>query len=68
MRELSVVRKSDNAIFSIAKNGDKWEILRHEPWYKTDAYYANSFFDKVAPFDSRIKAYAFLKKNINEFL
>lgn len=46
-----------------AVNG-KYSILKHEPWYVTDARLADLPFDnEVPPFDSWIQAVRFLKNN-----
>lgn len=45
----------------------KYRILKHEPWYVTDAYQTYlDFMWPIPKFDSWIKAVRFLKENIKD--
>ena len=48
----------------------KYEIMKNEPWYTTKAVIVNEvmFGLDIDPFDSMIKAYAWLKKHVDELL
>ena len=48
----------------------KYEIMKNEPWYTTKASIANEvmLWLDIEPFDSMVKAYAWLKKHVNELL
>lgn len=47
----------------------KYSILKHEPWYVTNAcIVCGSFWETVQPFDSWIQAVRFLKKNYKDLL
>ena len=46
----------------------KYAILKHEPWYVTDARWAELPWDELPRFDSWIQAVNFLKKNIKDLL
>ena len=53
-----------------AVNG-KYSILKHEPWYVTDAYIMwehTEFIERTPLFDSWIQAVKFLKENIKDLL
>ena len=49
-------------------NTGQYRILKHEPWYVTDARYADAFWDTVPPFDSWIQAVRYLKENVGKLL
>ena len=48
----------------------KYEIMKNEPWYTTKASIANEvmLWLDIESFDSMVKAYAWLKKHVNELL
>lgn len=46
----------------------KYAILKHEPWYVTDAVFADNIWEKVPLFDSWIQAVRFLKENYKDLL
>ena len=48
----------------------KYEIMKNGPWYTTKATSANNvmLWLDIEPFDSMIKAYAWLKKHVGELL
>lgn len=48
----------------------KYEIMKNEPWYITNAVIANEIlmWIGIEPFDSMVKAYTWLKKHVNELL
>ena len=48
----------------------KYEIMKNEPWYITNAVIADEvlMWSGTEPFDSIVKAYAWLKKYVNELL
>ena len=48
----------------------KYEIMKNETWYTTKASIANEvmLWLAIEPFDSMVKAYAWLKKHVNELL
>lgn len=48
----------------------KYEIMKNEPWYTTNAAIADKvmLLLDIKPFDSMIKAYAWLKKHVDELL
>lgn len=46
----------------------KYVILKHEPWYVTDARFADAFWDTTPTFDSWIQAVRFLKENYKDLL
>lgn len=50
--------------------GGKYKILKNEPWYVTDARLNDLalMWGEIEPFDSRVKAYAWLKKNVDNLL
>lgn len=52
------------------RHDGKWEIMKNEPWYTTKAAIANKvmLWLDIEPFDSIVKAYAWLKKHVNELL
>lgn len=57
--------------YFVNKNGrDEWEILKHEPWYVTDANITigDMFWEKCPKFDSFIRAVAWLKENAQNLL
>lgn len=68
MKALSLTRASDGKVFDIAQSGEEWKISSHEQWCVTDAVEADFPFGGTFVFDSRIKAYAWLKQNIDELL
>ena len=39
-------------------------ILKHEPWYVTDAVFADNIWERTPLFDSWIQAVRFLKKKL----
>ena len=41
-----------------------WRIFARHPWYTTDAYHADNPFiwDRVAPFQNIVQAFAFMRK------
>lgn len=57
--------------YFIRKNqSGKYEILKNEPWYVTNAVLNNPvlMWDDIEPFDSLVKAYAWLKQNVKKLL
>ena len=48
----------------------KYEILKKEPWYVTNAVLNDpvAMWDRIEPFDSLVKTYAWLKKNVQNLL
>ena len=48
----------------------KYEIMKNEHWYITNAAIANEvmLWLDIEPFDSMVKTYAWLKKHVNELL
>lgn len=46
----------------------KYAILKHMPYYVTDAVWADLPWDEVPKFDSWIQAVRFLKKNVDWLL
>ena len=48
----------------------KYEIMKNEPWYITNAVIADEvlMWSGTESFDSIVKAYAWLKKYVNELL
>lgn len=48
----------------------KYEIMKNESWYTTKAAIANKImlWIDIELFDSMVKAYALLKKHVNELL
>ena len=58
-----------NYIVSETHNG-KWEILKREPYYTTTAVLKNEvlMWLDLEPFESKVQAYAWLKKHVNELL
>lgn len=48
----------------------KYEIMKNEPWYTTNAAITDKvmLWLDIEPFDSMVKAYAWLKKYVNELL
>ena len=51
----------------------KYVILKHEPWYVTDAMITHDehgayFWETIPPFDSWIQAIRFLKENYKDLL
>ena len=57
--------------YFVAKNSKgKYEIMKNMPWYATEAVISNEvmLWLDIDPFDSMVKAYAWLKKHVNELL
>lgn len=48
----------------------KWKIMKDEGWYVTDASLNNPWlmWNGIEPFESKIQAYTWLKKHVNELL
>lgn len=48
----------------------KYEIIKQEPFYRTTAVLADKYlmWIEIEPFDSMIKAYAWLKRHVDELL
>lgn len=59
-----------NCYFIQKNSNGKYEIMKNEPWYVTDARLNDSvaMWEKIEPFDSLVKAYAWLKKNVQNLL
>lgn len=49
-------------------NTGQYRILKREPWYVTDARFADNIWETVQPFDSWIQAVRFLKENYKDLL
>lgn len=50
---------------------NKFEIWKHEPWYNTSAMMLNEgvfLWDYAPVFDSKFKAYSWLKNHISELI
>lgn len=47
---------------------NKYRILKHEPWYVTEARWAELPWDSLPTFDSWIQAVRFLKENVEYLL
>lgn len=57
--------------YFIRKNSQgKYEILKNEPWYVTRATLKDGvlMWEGIEPFDSLVKAYAWLKANVDNLL
>ena len=57
--------------YTVEKRWDgKWEITKQEPYYRTTAVLADAvlMWTEIEPFESMVKAYAWLKKHVNELL
>lgn len=56
--------------FVVKNSKGKYEIMKNMPWYTTNAVIANEvmLWLDIEPFDSMVKAYAWLKKHVNELL
>lgn len=68
MGELSLKNKKGK-IFFIRKFNGKWEIIKKDIWANIDAFLYNDFFwENIEPFDSMIKAYKFMKDNIENLI
>lgn len=46
----------------------QYRILKHDPWYVTDARYADNIWETVQPFDSWIQAVRYLKEHVEELI
>lgn len=68
MKELSLKNKNGQTFF-IRKINGKWEIIKRDTWANFDAFlYDGVFWDNIEPFDSMIKAYKFMKDNIENLI
>ena len=57
--------------YTVQKRWDeKWEITKQEPFYRTTAVLANPYlmWNEIESFESMVKAYAWLKKHVDELL
>lgn len=57
--------------YTVQKRWDgKWEITKQEPCYRTTAVLSDPYlmWVEIEPFDSMVKAYAWLKRHVNELL
>lgn len=57
--------------YFIRKNqSGKYEILKNYPWYVSNAVLADPvlMWNGIEPFDSLVKAYAWLKQNVKNLL
>ena len=57
--------------YFVRKNSQgKYEILKNEPWYVTRATFKDGvlMWAGIEPFDSLVKAYAWLKANVDNLL
>ena len=56
--------------FVVKNSKGKYEIMKNMPWYTINAVIANEvmLWLDIEPFDSMVKAYAWLKKHVNELL
>lgn len=68
MKTLSL-RNKDGQTFFIKKFNGKWNIMKKDAWTNTDAFLCvGSFWMDIEPFDSMIKAYKYMKDNIEELI
>lgn len=57
--------------YFVSRNSEgKYEILKNEPYYITDAVLNDPvlMWSGIEPFDSMVKAYSWLKKNVYNLL
>lgn len=56
--------------FVLKNSKGKYETMKNMPWYTTNAVIVNEVMPwlDIEPFDSMVKAYAWLKKHVNELL
>lgn len=54
--------------YFIRKENEKWKVMKNEGWYITDASLSGNPWLEIEPFDSMVKAYAWMKKHINKLL
>lgn len=56
--------------YIVVKEWNGWKIIKKEPYYSTTAVLADPYlmWIEIESFDSMVKAYAWLKKHVNELL
>lgn len=54
--------------YFIRKENGRWKIMKNNGWYVSDASLIENPWGEIKPFDSIVKAYAWLKKHVNELL
>lgn len=68
MKELSLKNKNRQTFF-IRKFNGKWDIMKKDTWANTNAFLCDgSFWMDIKPFDSMIKAYKYMKDNIEKLI
>ena len=69
MKTLSIKRESDGKIFEVAKESNGWKIIENRGCDgRFNACLSDILWSKPERFESRIKAYTWLKENINNLL
>ncbi len=66
LKDYTITRQTDGAIFEVTKEGDKARIIRVYPYYRTDAAIFNGLIlpDIIPPFTSFVHAVNYCKKNL----
>ena len=54
--------------YVVRKERNCWKIIKQEPYYNTNAVLAGDPWWILNQFDSMVKAYAWLKKHVDELL
>ena len=68
MKELSLKNKKDE-IFFIRKFDGKWNVLKKDTWMITDAFICDDiFWSNIDSFNSMVKAYKYMKDNIEKLI
>lgn len=68
MKELSLKNKKGETFF-IRKFNGKWDIMKRDTWANVDAFLYNEvFWENIEPFNSMIKAYKYMKDNIENLI
>lgn len=67
--EKLLLKNKKGETFFIRKFNGKWEIMKKDTWANVDAFlYDEVFWENIEPFDSMIKAYKFMKDNIEKLI
>lgn len=68
MKKLLLKNKKGETFF-IRKFNGKWDIMKKDAWANTNAFLViGSFWMDIEPFDSMIKAYKYMKDNIEKLI
>lgn len=63
------LKNNNGETFFIRKFNSQWNIMRKDVWANNDAYLlVGEFWMDIKPFDSMIKAYKYMKDNIEKLI